>query len=268
MGLVDSQNPDTVEIMIAAGVAASNLKSMAANLDSKEKQPLPLNSRMNWESTTQHIAPPPQIIAAPPASNTDLDTILRAFLASKEETQKLLIHFGSRLNDIEPRVNKVETDISDLNSHVDSKLNERDTWLTGIVTVETDISDLNSHVDSKLKERDTRLTGIVTNADSLKTRIVDLETTSNFHNNRINTQTTRIGNIDNAHRVQVNKQEDDVKELRELIAESTSGHNLNHTDLSGYVGNDWRAYIGSEFSSNQPLSICHSCRIGRVSLCI
>ena len=37
MGLVTSQDPKTVDKLIAAGVAASNLKTMAANLDSKGK---------------------------------------------------------------------------------------------------------------------------------------------------------------------------------------------------------------------------------------
>ena len=37
MGLVDSQDPKTVDKLNAAGVAASNLKTMAANLDSKGK---------------------------------------------------------------------------------------------------------------------------------------------------------------------------------------------------------------------------------------
>ena len=45
--------------------------------------------------TTKHTAPSSQIIAATPESNTDLGTILKAIITRKEETQKLLIHFGS-----------------------------------------------------------------------------------------------------------------------------------------------------------------------------
>ena len=147
MSLVTSQDPEIVDKLIDCGCCIqfedhdskfgySKEKQplpLNSKMDSKEKHPLPLNSRMSWKPSTQHIAPPTQIIAATPASSGEIATLLRLAKVQEEavrchdenfkrhdETFKLLVEmelkFGIRLNDVEPRLEKVEKEVLELSS--------------------------------------------------------------------------------------------------------------------------------------------------------
>ena len=105
----------------------SHTNYMSLNRMPQTEQP-PLPWEIVFAPTTQYNAPPIQLIAAP-APKCDVAALLRlikvqeAAIKSHDETFKLLaemeLKFGIRLNDVEPRLEKVEKVVSELGSHVD-----------------------------------------------------------------------------------------------------------------------------------------------------